>query len=522
MLTHSNRRPRSALRRFAYPSLAAVGVIGLACGAKPLGAPVLDANKDGIADALGPNVRFVDSNGDGVIDANDVIDLNGDGIPDGRALDTDGDGEADAAGKDTNGDGVIDAIDRDGDGKPEEQVDDNGGTGGNVSVDGNPGAGGSGAGTSDDEDFDDLVVASGGKGMYVPPEEGEFCDSVTVDFVPKTPTVYVLVDRSTSMWDSSTPPYWDTLRSAVLPVIQELQGDVRMGFGTFTGTPNQCTGLTEGAPVALSNYAAIESAYSALARPSDKSDTPTAQAITQVTDLLLADESPGDRFILLITDGNPDFCGDPEAKCGADALIASLQLSAARGVKTLVFGIENKDITVDWFDYYAQAGWGELPSWPDGLDVGRYTGHLESRCKQYADWSALRTQTGNDPDPEICPTQPEEPLNCFLPAGDYSTTPGKRTAFLNTNIQELGAQIKTNLESLKSCVFDLSQSNVEVKEDQVSTGQIFVDEVLIPSDQWRMNDRTTLELLGASCETWLQPEVTKFFAGFPCDALIIK
>lgn len=530
MLTHSNRRSRSVLRRLAYPSFVAAGVIGLACGAKPLGAPVLDANKDGIADALGSNVRFVDSNGDGVIDANDVIDLNGDGIPDGRALDTDGDGIADAAGKDTNGDGIIDAIDRDGDGLPEETADDNGGVGGNVSVGGgSPGVGGSGSGTSDGEDFDDLIIASGGKGMYIPPEEGEFCDSVTVDFVPKTPTVYVLVDRSNSMFGNAD--YWGKLKTAVLPVLQELQGDVRLGFGTYTGSGSSC-GLTSGAPLALNNYSAIETAYNALSQMG-AGDTPTPQAIEEASALLAADRaamgaSAGDYYILLVTDGDPDFCDNPNPFCAADVLVATLQQTAATGIRTLVFGIDNQDLNADLrasgiFDVYAQAGWGEEPAWTNGLDVTAYRGDMDGQCKGYPQWVAARTANGNDPVPAECsPQPPEGNPECFLPAGNYTTAGGTQKAFLNTDPAALATQIRTNLEALKSCVFDLSHSNVEVKEDQVSTGRISVNEVEIPADQWRMNNPTTLELLGPACETWLQPEVTKFFAGFPCEALIIK
>jgi hypothetical protein len=36
-----------------------------------------------------------------------------------------------------------------------------------------------------------------------------------------------------------------------------------------------------------------------------------------------------------------------------------------------------------------------------------------------------------------------------------------------------------------------------------------------------MNSATVLELMGDACTKWQSPEVTKFFAGFPCEALII-
>lgn len=471
MLTGRNRNSRSLFRALAYPSLAAFGIIALACGAsKPTSGPGGDGSSDHGSDS------------------------------------SDG----------SSSDGQ------------------NPGVGGNSSAsDGNQGTGsnGSGAGSSDDEDFDDLIIGGGGKGMYVPPEEGEFCDSVAVSFVPKTPTVYVLVDRSKSMFEATD--FWGKLKTAVLPVLQELQDDVRLGFGAYTGTSNaMCEGLTPGAPIGLNNYSAIETAYNALSWEGS-GETPTPQAIEQARDLLLQDRaamgaSAGDYYILLVTDGDPDFCDNPNPICPADVLVATLQQTAAQGVRTLVFGIDNPSLNDDLraagiFDVYAQAGWGQEPDWVDGLEVGNYNGKLDGQCKGTPEWLAARTANGNAPAAADCSPQPAEgnPA-CFLPAGKYSAAGGTQKAFLNTDPAALAAEIRSRLEALKSCIFDLSHSNVEVKEDKVATGQIYVNEELIPSTDWRMNDPTTLELLGAACETWLKPEVTEFFAGFPCDALIIK
>src|SRR5690606_12561423 len=151
------------------------------------------------------------------------------------------------------------------------------------------------------------------------------------------------------------------------------------------------------------NYAAIETAYNSLAAPQEKGETPTALAIQQATDVLLADESPGARFILLVTDGDPDFCNDPPAQCGADALIASLQAAAGQGVRTLVFGIENAGIQIqDWFDFDAQAGMGQMPNWTDGLTVSEDTGKLQSECTSQVDWTTFREANGNTPDASQC------------------------------------------------------------------------------------------------------------------------
>lgn len=378
----------------------------------------------------------------------------------------------------------------------------NGGQGSNNNNNNN----GSGNGTGGDgQGLPPGVLPPGGS-----PDSKKYCQEVDIVFEPRTPTVLVLVDRSSSMFNGDpASSYWETLKNAVLPVIEELQGDVRFGFAAYTGqNGGTCPDLSDLGTLSENNYEAIASYYNGLAAPQYKGETPTADAINEAKEILLADPSPGDRFILLVTDGDPDFCDDVNKLCGADALIATLQMAAAEGVRTLVFGIDNPDITPEWFDYYAQAGWGEEPNWPDGLEVGEHNGKLNDQCNGQAPWAAIHDEHA----------KPGE----HMPAGHYSPEGGTAKAFLNTDPAALATQIRTAVEGLKSCVFNLAASNVEVKEGSESEGEIYVNDELIPLDQWRMINPTTLELLGDACATWQRPDVDKFFAGFPCDAIIIR
>src|SRR5690606_12669546 len=186
---------------------------------------------------------------------------------------------------------------------------------------------------------------------------------------------------------------------------------------------------------------AIEAAYNTLAAPMGKGETPTALAISQASELLLVDESPGDKFILLVTDGDPDFCDDPDPRCGADALIASLQVAASKGVQTLVFGIENagiKDPLV--FDYYAQAGVGQLPAMADGVNPNSGLGNCSGGAGEGA-WSVFRTANGG--------TAP-------MPAGKYSAEGGTANAFLDADPAALATKIQASVAGLKSCSFDFN------------------------------------------------------------------
>jgi hypothetical protein len=474
----ANSPTRSLRLGLVWTSIVLISSMAAACSAGDAEDTLTDDDGDGVADSLG---ETIDADGDG---KPDEFDIDGDGIPDGIGVDTDGDGKFDAIAVDADGDGIYESVDKDGDGMADVTAGDGDGDGPVIT----PG------------DGDGGIMLGDGDGVN--PGDGNYCDEFVVDFVPRTPTVYVLVDRSSSMFEGGM--FWENLKAGVLPVVDTLQADVRFGFGSYTGSNGACTGLTEGAPIAENNYAAIETAYSALAAPAGKGETPTAQSVQQAKDILLADDSPGDRFILLVTDGDPDFCNDPPAQCGADALIASLQNAASEGVRTLVFGIDNPGIqNPAWFDFYAQAGAGEMPNWADGLQVDQYTGLLQSQCTSQPEWATYKTTNGN--------------AGQFDPAGKYSAEGGTATAFLNADPAALSQQILASVEGLKSCVIEF---NFNVVNE--SAGEIFVDNAVIPTDQWQMNNENTIELLGDACTQWQSPGVTDFFAGFPCDAIVVR
>src|SRR5690606_39249157 len=118
-------------------------------------------------------------------------------------VDTDGDGEPDATGFDTNGDGIVDALDTDFDGVPVVFATDKVPTG------------------DGDGDGDGDIMIGDGDGDL--PSGGAYCDEFAYEFVPRTPTVYVLVDQSQSMFEATM--FWEALKDGVLPVIEELAAD---------------------------------------------------------------------------------------------------------------------------------------------------------------------------------------------------------------------------------------------------------------------------------------------------------
>ncbi len=67
-----------------------------------------------------------------------------------------------------------------------------------------------------------------------------------IKYVPQTPTVYLVVDRSGSMFQclttsdlvcpTKTDTSWSKLKTAIQTVVMQLETDVRFGFTTIFGT----------------------------------------------------------------------------------------------------------------------------------------------------------------------------------------------------------------------------------------------------------------------------------------------
>lgn len=364
--------------------------------------------------------------------------------------------------------------------------------------------------------------------------DGEFCNDFELEFLPNTPTVFILVDQSSSMFETinvngTQTNLWDPMKAGVLEVVEALQSEVRFGFATYTGTQTMCTGIQTSTAIAENNFDVIKAAYDGqkdIMIPNDfqsKGETPTPAALMEVTNLLLADPSPGERFIFLVSDGEPDFCEDNWGDCAVDATIAALQYAHAQGIKSFVFGIENDNIkNPDFFDFFAQGGVGEAPNWSEGLDVLPYSGALQSKCEGSATvplWAELRELNGHAPPAEGCdPKPPEGNTACYVPAATYSETGGTATAYMDADPAAIAASILNEVEMLKSCVIDV---NFAVAEGAKDKGEIYVGDLTVPiaQEDWRLNTESQIELLGASCDKWMLPETSEFFAGFPCEVI---
>jgi hypothetical protein len=391
--------------------------------------------------------------------------------------------------------------------------------GGGSKVDGvdNGGAGGFGAGAG--AGGQGLVGggATGGSGIDLDSgrQDAPACQELTVVFERRIPTVFVLVDRSGTMFDvSGGTNAWDPLRNAVLQVVQQLQAEVRFGFGAFTGEIGQTCPIFDKVDPALDNHAAIAQVYTGLGRPT-KGETPSTLAIPRARDALLADSGNGGKFILFVTDGEPDYCSDGDDVCPVDSVVYQLQELHKQQITTLILGLTTtgQPVPAGGLEAWANAGRGQpvqifsVRGAPQQiLTPIQIFYNCQNKPAWMADYNALGRSMQN-------PT-----------LGQYATPGGNAQVFRPTGLDQtaLAAQISAALQGTKSCVFDL-QGRIQVKLDKQDQGRVIINGTDVPfgqTDGWHMVTETQLVLEGGACARWQDPASTQIDFKFPCDVLI--
>jgi len=206
---------------------------------------------------------------------------------------------------------------------------------------------------------------------------------VRVDFDQLRPIVMLLVDQSGSMNDhyptrSSPGTRWSVVHDALMdPVkgaVKQLESSVRFGVTFFTSRGGfrgpTCPMLTD-VSAATDNYDDIRALYD---RTKPDKDTPTGESIAKVAERLSAMGGPGQKFILLVTDGAPDTCAMPDVNDAQAQTIAVAAASNAfqQGIKLFILGVSS-DIERVKVQQLANAGQGK----PIDLVWGRDPGAAE-------------------------------------------------------------------------------------------------------------------------------------------------
>jgi hypothetical protein len=217
-----------------------------------------------------------------------------------------------------------------------------------------------------------------------------------------------LVDRSGSEFVDATNGTFFNLRTAVEQVVMQLQGQVRFGLASFVGDHSSgvCLLNYQSVPIALNNYSAIQVAYDGwgpLMPFGAKANGPAVEAIPMVRQALQDDPGIGPKYMMIVTDGQTDFCNDGNALCPADAVTYMIQdmYAATPSVGTLVIGLPTSvsNISSAVLQDFANAGAGQPVAIPSGTGVTTST-DVYNQCNGQGttagsySWSSLYTAAG--------------------------------------------------------------------------------------------------------------------------------
>ena len=208
----------------------------------------------------------------------------------------------------------------------------------------------------------------------------------------------------------------------------------------------------------LMNNADIKTKYDALdtmwPNPSDamntgkKFESPAMYSIRAATKALMADTTPGAKYIIFITDGQEDFCDDALEICASDSTVGALQAAYAANIKTIVFGLQTTqfNLPAGVLQAFANAGAGEttVPGLASGLD----TTAIFDQCQGVMPWKTDLTASGH-------PTT----RGPTATVGTYGTTAGPTKPFQPSASDStmLVTQLSQALAGVKSCTFDLKR-----------------------------------------------------------------
>jgi hypothetical protein len=367
-----------------------------------------------------------------------------------------------------------------------------------------------------------LVFPNAGRGgafVLLPPDTGAaggaaVCSELSVVPMPVVPTVLIVVDNSSSMFEPTTASPWDLLYSTLMAptgAISTLQKEVRFGFTSYKGNPmaqlnetdETCAELTS-VPIALDNFGAIDSVYKELGAewmPGIKWETPTGHALARAAAELAAFEAmpAGPKNILLVTDGNPNTCQVVDPQCGQDLSVKAVQDAYVAGIKTFVIGIGE----------VVEGNVGCQPEW--------------GRCGPAHLQDIANAGLGQPvtPPPETFVYQSCADRYGRVLQGTYDTTgvPGTAPYYTATDSAQLTQAISDLLKAVLTCTFEM---DVKVTGNP-ALGSVLVGVGATPvtygdADGWKLEDnRYQVTLQGAACDRFKSEQTLDI--SFPCDPL---
>jgi hypothetical protein len=297
------------------------------------------------------------------------------------------------------------------------------------------------------------------------------CPAVHFAATPVTPSIQLLIDRSSSMTENfmnqnptgTNGPYkYPTIQQALVGpqgVVTQLEASVYFGATLFTTDGATCPSL-QTTPRMKLNKAAIEAVIAANP-PRPKNDnpgfTPTPQAINAVVADFDANKPPAGSppVIVLATDGLPNQCGNTNSSAAES--VAAAANAFAHGIKLYILAV-------------SLSGSGAAQHIQDMANAG------------------LGVQSGATP-------------------------------YVATNPTQLAAAFQSIIAGVVSC--DLTLSGKVDAVDGQSGNVTLNDTHLVYGTDWTLDpDGVTLHLLGSACTALKASPNPRVDATFACGAII--
>lgn len=293
---------------------------------------------------------------------------------------------------------------------------------------------------------------------------GGTCANALADTQPVTPTVWLIVDGSSSMMNNfdAGQNRWQALRATLMDagaVVDSLQSVVRFGLVIYAGnaaTPDNCVQLITVQP-ALDNRDAIAAMYPmnpvASGTPSDKALDYVVTNLP-VTNMSAPDDKSGPVYVVFATDGQPNKgCGD--LSNGNDPIVEQNVIDVTK---------RGTDAGMNMFVISMAGG--------------------DRNLQSHLDKVAAATATKTPP---------------FVPATKSD---------LISTFQEI--------VSGASCQIDLKG---QVDTAAACSGKVTLNGKDLPCDSdngWRLVDEDTFQLTGTACVSFLR-KASMVYAMFPCE-----
>jgi len=213
-----------------------------------------------------------------------------------------------------------------------------------------------------------------------PPIDAKDCPVVHFSATPVTPSIQLLIDRSSSMtenFDNQSPPAmgpykYPTVQDALVGtngVVTQLESSVYFGATLFTAFKSACPSL-QSTPRAKNNKAAIKTLIAnnppRLRSDADPGYTPTPLGINAVVDDFAAHPAPDGSppVIVLATDGQPNECTTTSPRL--EESVAAAANAYAHGIKLYILAVSFDDVgDRAHVQAMANAGQGVQPGQPD-------------------------------------------------------------------------------------------------------------------------------------------------------------